>query len=581
MIWENYQANQGEFQKILSGQIPSAKTLEKTKNKNLILAMTGNGPKTFNYWASNDATSSQVAGLMYEGLLRYDPLSGQMLPSLAKGYSVENNGRKIIIELRRGLQWSDGEILDAEDILFTWNQIIGQSYDMSGARETVLINGQFPHIYAPDSYTIVFELADIFAPFLGKLSYPIAPEHYFAKHLAGEQGQDNKRKAFLSLMGTKDDPAQFPVSGAYQLHKYSRQERIEYRANPYYFRFDRAGHRLPYLPKLTYKLISGDLEFFKFTAGEFPMLGLTGEKIPLLRRSKTKKPFKIYDLGAANTTVFIAFNLSRKGNPPEPQRTWFNDKRFRQALSLAVNRQTMIDTIYLGVASPLCLIMSENGLFFHRELHQRVCQAQPDLERARRLLSQAGFVREGDQLYDAKGHPVVIGLFTNAGSVTDTMSPRELMSTMLKEQWAKLGIKLEPKVIEFNNLVGRVSGTRDWQTIILGLTGGDLLEPHGSANVFQSNGRLHLYDLRDPGDQFTPRPWEAQIDRLITAATRYNQFEERAKYYYQMQEILWEQMPMIYLVSPQVFVAVSEDLANFTPTKLAGYQYNLDQWFFE
>lgn len=570
-----------EYKQILTGEVPSKKELKLKENQSLILSMTGN-PKTFNYWASNDATSHALAGVMYTGLLETNAYTGNKLPLLAKEYKLENNGKKIIITLRQGLKWSDNKPITADDVIFTWNNIIKNSLETSGTRESVLVNNKFPNIYSPDKYTIIFETNDVFAPFLGSLSYPIAPKHYFAPHLKNKSLSEQK-KIFASLMGTSGDINSFVTSGAYKLTKYTPYERIEYKQNPNYFILDKEGNKLPYFKKLIYKVLnSSDLELFKFSAGEFPLLSITGDKLPLFRKIKPKKDFIIYDLGTSNSTSFVSFNLSNQGIPAKPVSTWFADKYFRQALRMSINRQAMIDTIYLGSANPLCLNTSENALYFNKELHNTQCHTNPRLEQAKELLKSHGYKYRVGKLYDKNNNHIAFKLYTNASSITDTISPRELLAESIKKQWKDLGITVDLKIIEFNNLVGRITQTRDWEAMILGLTGGDLLEPHGGANVHLSNGRLHLYNLRKPEDKNNkPLNWEKQIDNLVWAGTKHTEYSQRKNNYHKIQEIMWEQSPMIYLVSPSSFVAVNNNLVNFEPTKLGGISHNRDQWYFK
>ncbi|MCM1265132.1 MAG: ABC transporter substrate-binding protein, partial [Candidatus Gastranaerophilales bacterium] len=88
----------------------------------LVSSTIGEGPKTFNPFTSTDATSSAMADMMYDGLFSTNPMNGEVTPKLAK--SVEIKGNKYIVHLRRGIKWSDGKPITADDVMFTWKDII-------------------------------------------------------------------------------------------------------------------------------------------------------------------------------------------------------------------------------------------------------------------------------------------------------------------------------------------------------------------------------------------------------------------------------------------------------------------------
>ncbi len=547
----------------------------------LVLALSGSGPKTFNIWAAADSTSSSASALMFSGLVERNPWNGEIIPHLAESYAASNGGKTITVNLRRGLKWSDGEPITSKDVLFTWNTILKGGFERLGARESVLVEGEFPEVKALDDYTVSFTAKRTFAPLLGELSYPIAPAHYFEKKLSKVKPTEQKQ-FFSTIWSASADINDIVVSGPFKLKTYRVGERIEYEANPHFFVVDKAGRRLPYLKKLIYAIIpSNDLELFKFAAGEIPIIGLDTETLPLISKLSVKKPYTIYNAGPSDASSFVVFNMSRRGNVPKHLQEWFNNRNFRRALEYALERQTIIDSVFQGVGSPLCFSFNPKSIYFNKSL-QPQCRNKADLEKAEELLKKEGFRKDKNgQLIDSKGKLVKFTLYTNAGSATDTNSPRELMAILIKEQWAKLGIKIDVKVIEFNNLVVRVMQTGDWQAVLMGLTGGDPFEPNSSANVFYSNSRLHIFDQRPAGEKATDiRPWEAEIDKALAEGAAKLEFTERKPYYDKVQQILWDESPMIYLVTPQTLLAAQEkNIGNFRPSKLSGATYNVEQWY--
>ncbi len=572
-----------EYKQLLSGQAGK-------KGGMLVLGLGGTGPKTFNTWAATDGVSSAVASPMFNGLTERDPWTGKIIPNLAKSFETLEGGKKIIVHLRNGIQWSDGKEITSEDVLFTWNVILQQGFERLGARESLLVDGQFPTVTAPDKYTVIVETPRVFAPLLGELGYPIAPAHFFkpilqkaAQGLTPEKALEKQKQVFSTIWGTNIDPKTMVVSGPFKLSSYRIGERIEYIANPKYFVLDSEKQRLPYLQKLVYLIAPNDLEIFKFASGEIPLINLDPETLPLIKTIPIKKPYKIYDQGPSGTMTFVAFNMSRRGTVPKEVSLWFNNTNFRKALSVAIDRQSLINSIYQGIGSPLCLSTETNSIYFHKQLSKN-CSGKGNLKLAEEILHKEGFRKGNDGLLKDKQNNIVrFSIYTNAGSATDANSPRELMAVLIKEEWKKLGIQVDLKVLEFNNLVVRIMQTGDWQTVIMGFGGGDLFEPNSSANTLYSNSRLHIFDQREQGKEVTDiRPWEEEIDNSLIQGTKYIDFEQRKNYYYKIQELIWKENPMIYLITPQVLLAAQTDnIGNFMPSKLTGATYNLEQWYFK
>ena len=145
----------------------------------LISSTIGEGPKTFNPFNSKDNTSSTMAGIMYDGLLTTNPITGQPAPKLAKSYTISPDGKTYTIKLRKGIQWSDGKPITADDVVFTWRDIIFAGMGETSTRDSIVIDGKLPTVRKLDNYTVEFVTPKPFAPFIRMLSTPIAPKHVF------------------------------------------------------------------------------------------------------------------------------------------------------------------------------------------------------------------------------------------------------------------------------------------------------------------------------------------------------------------------------------------------------------------
>ena len=539
----------------------------------IVSSTIGEGPKTFNPFTSTDATSSTMADMMYDGLFTTNPMTGKVLPKLAK--SIDIKGNHYIIHLRKGVIWSDGKPITADDVIFTWKDIIFAGLGNTSTRDGMIIEGELPKIRKIDDYTVEFIIKRQFAPFLRMLSAPIAPKHYFSK----DKNWQNNFNRFLS---TNINPKDIVSSGAYRLKEYVPAQRVIFEKNPNYYMINKNGEKLPYLDKIIY-LIVGDInnQILKFEAGELDEISLKGGDVARYKAKESASDYVIYNLGADNGTMFIAVNMNtryRKENGkikyfvPIKKQRWFNDTNFRKAIDYAIDRDSMVQNIANGMATPLFTAESPNGIYYNSKIkgHKR------DINKAKNLLKNSGFSFKNGQLYDKYGNQVEIDLSTNAGN-----TEREALGVMVKQDLADIGIKVNFKPIEFNSLVNKITNSFDWDLIILGLTGSPV-EPHNGKNVWYSSGPLHLFNQRQPNQPLKDiRPWEKRIDELFEKAALKLSFSERKKYYDEYQQIIYNEAPIIYLYSPIRIYAIRRKIKNLYPSTLSGLIYNLEELYID
>ena len=143
----------------------------------LIISTIGEGPKTFNPCNTKDATSASMAGILFDGLLTTDAITGEVIPLMAKSFEIKGND--YIITLRKGLKWTDGKPITADDIMYTYEDIVFKGLGNTATRDAMMIKGKLPELFKVDDYTVKFTTPEPFAPFLRQLTYPIVPKHYF------------------------------------------------------------------------------------------------------------------------------------------------------------------------------------------------------------------------------------------------------------------------------------------------------------------------------------------------------------------------------------------------------------------
>ena len=130
----------------------------------LVTSTIGEGPKTFNPFNAKDNTSATMAEIMYDGLVTTHPKTGEVIPKLAKAFKI--SGNNYIIELRKGIKWSDGKEITADDVIFTWRDIIFAGYGNTSTRDSMVIAGQLPTVEKIGEYEVKFTTPQPFAPFL-------------------------------------------------------------------------------------------------------------------------------------------------------------------------------------------------------------------------------------------------------------------------------------------------------------------------------------------------------------------------------------------------------------------------------
>lgn len=532
----------------------------------------GEGPKTFNPFNSKDNISSLMSDVMYDGLLTTDPDTGAPIPKLAKSFEI--NGNDYIIHLRRGIKWSDGREITADDVLFTWQNIIFDGYGNTSTRDSLIIDGKLPTVKKLDKYTVKFTTVKPFAPFIRMLSSPIAPKHVFEP--AVKKGKDY----FYTFFSTNTDPKNFVTSGAFKLKEYVPAQRVVFERNPNYYIINKNNEKLPYLNRLVYFIV-GDLnnEVLKFEGGELDVIGLQGANVARFKERESYSDYKIYNLGPNTGTMFLTMNLNDRKNKdgkfyvdPMKQR-WFRDINFRLACDYAMDRKNMVLNIANGLGAPLFTAESLNSIFLNENLQSY----ERNIEKSKELLKNAGY------LWDKKGHlrdkynnHVEFDLYTNAGN-----TEREAIGVMVKQDLEDLGMKVNFKPVEFNTLVNKLVNTLDWDMVIMGLTGSPL-EPNGGKNVWMSDGTLHMFNQRLEEDKLSKRlDWEKEIDEMYTKGALATGFEERKKYYDEYQRIAYEQKPFIYIYSPIIISAIRTKFKNIYPSSLTGMTYNLEEIYID
>jgi len=515
------------------------------------------GPKSFNPHLAAETSTTDLTDILFEGLVRLDRTNGDVIPHLARDFEISDDGTELTFHLRRGVQWHDGEEFTADDVIFTLDVIYAPD-SQSNARTGLHIDGEPMEYEKIDDYTVQMTLPRVHSPILYNMGFNIVPEH-----LLGEAFRDGR---FNETWTLASDTADIIGTGAFKLDSYRVDQELVIVRNSSYWQEDNAGNQLPYLSRVIYKYYPNqDTAVLAFFSGEFDYMGIPATHFTEFEDREPNLPFAIVEAGPNPGTTFIVFNQNPEGIDP-PALNWFQDKEFRQALAYAVDRQTILE-----------IEMNNRGYIQHSPINMRnefflnpdVKEYHFDLDRAHEKLEAAGYTLGDDgRRYDPEGNHVEFELNTNTG-----VAIRQTTGELFQEDLGELGITVTFNLINFNVLVDKLMQNFDWEAIIIGLTG--TFDPNGGANTWMSHGNLHMWH---PLQEEPVTEWETRIDELFVNAQRTMDWDERQKYYYEFQEIVAEQVPLIYTVNAEVNVAVRDHLRNAIPSDISGGMPSAWNW---
>jgi peptide/nickel transport system substrate-binding protein len=511
-------------------------------------------PRTFNPILAQETTSTGPLGSLFDGLVEDNGETTQTEPALAESWTVSKDGRTWTFVLRQGLQWSDGAPLTADDVLFTFRVIYDKRIPNSLA-DVLTVAGKPIDVTKVDSRTVRFHTAEPFGPFLRSIGIPILPRHkLLAAYEAGR---------FTQTWGVNTPPRELVGSGPYIMTEYRPAQRIVYVRNPHYWKVDMAGHRLPYIDRIILTIVPDQNALrLLFQAGQTDSYAVRPREYAEFKRGEKAGHYTVYDGGPTFGTEFLTFNENPRSGLPAYKLKWFQTQKFRQAVSYAIDRRAIINEVYAGHAIPQYGPESPADKFFY---NPHVMKYPYNPAKALELLAESGFRKGPDGvLRDSEGHPVQFVISTNADN-----PDRVAIANIIRQDLARLGMQVILAPEAFNTLVNKLVESYQWEAVVLGLTGG--IDPHNGQNVWKSSGSLHMWN---PKQAHPATRWEAEVDRYFNLAATTVDQNRRRDYYFKYQEIIAEEVPVIYTAIPNAYVAVRNKFGNIHFTAFGGPFWN-------
>ncbi|MGD0349634.1 MAG: ABC transporter substrate-binding protein [Verrucomicrobiota bacterium] len=534
-------------------------------------------PKTFNPIMANEASSIDICRYMFWSLLNFDVPAQEIKPGLAELWTNSPDGKTWTFKLRKNLRWSDGAPLTADDVVFTWNEIIYNPAINTVTRDPFIIDGKIFTVTKLDDLTIRVVTPEIYAPFweLFGASVPIMPKHILANAVADG--------TFTSAYGVNTKPEHIVGSGPYRLKEYKAAQSTLLERNPYFLEVDKQGQRLPYFDNVIFTVVPDvNAMSLRFLSGESDADDLIDlYDYDRFRTESAKGRFQLLEPGIGLEKRFFWFNQNTNVNPTtgqpyvDPKKLkWFRNVKFRQACSYAIDRERIIKSIYSGRAIPACGFETPGNKKWY---NPNVAQYPHDLTKARALLKEIGIEdRKGDGLLeDADGNPIEFVLNTMTGSTA-----REKTALLIASDLEKLGFKVIVQPMEFNTLINKIEDTCDYDCVLLGLVPDTSADPSDMLPVIKSSGFTHFWF---PREKTPSTDWEARLDYLMDAQMKTLDYAERKRDYDEVQSILAEQVPLIYTGTPFFYAAIRSDIGNIRPTPLSYYRvtWNAEELYFK
>ena len=543
-----------------------AKGISGRAGGNLVVALRTE-PKTLNPVLSVDATSREVIGMLNADLVHINRRTQRTEPALAKSWTISRDGRRYILRLRKGIKFSDGVPFTADDVVFSFQLYLDEKLH-SPQRDLLILDDKPIVVRKISAYTVEFDLPKPYGPaerlFDGLAMMP--------RHLLQAPYREGK---LAQMWATSSAPKDMAGLGPFRLKEYVPGQRMVLEKNPNYWKNDAHGNRLPYLAELTFVFVPNeDAQVLKFQSKETQIIErVSSDNFAVLDRGASASGECMADLGPGLEFTFLFFNLNslEAGKAPqlEAKQAWFRDLKFRQAVSLAMDRKSMARLVYGGRATPIWGNVTPGDKLW---MNSSLPHPERSLTAARALLSSDGFSWDaGGQLVDSQKHPVSFTIL-----VSSSNAQRSKMATIAQDDLKQLGMDVQVVPMEFRALVDRLLNTKDYEAALMNLVNGDV-DPTPEMSLWLSSGETHLWDL---GESKPATPWEAELDRLMQEQMVARDFATRKKLYDRVQQIVSQNLPFVFLLSPNILVGAQADVGNFQPGILEPYAlWNADELY--
>ena len=470
-------------------------------------------PSRLNPILANDSASSEISDWLFNGLFKYDK-DGNPTVDLAKSYNFETP-TKLIIKLRDNVLWHDKEKFTSKDIIFTYEKIIDPKVFNS-------IKSNFQEVQsvkALDDYTIEVIYKKPYFKAIETWMVGILPYHLLKNDKDLMTSSFNKNP-----IGT----------GSYKLKEFKQGQDIELIANEDYF------EGKPKIEKILYQFLPDpNTSFLYLKQQKLDIGGLSPIQVDRQLDDNFKNNYTIMQKPSFSFS-YLGFNLKSEK---------FKDIKVRQALSLAINRQELVDILFFGYGK-VCNGPFLPGSFAYNEEIKTITQ---DINKAKELLKEAG--------YD-ENNPFSFEVVTNTGN-----DIRINAALILQYQLQKAGIKMNIRVMEWQAFLNTVVHPRNFEAVLLGWS--MALMPDAYPIWHSSSNKLGGFNFVSYENK--------EVDNLIEKGNNTVNREELGKIYKEIFKIVTDDLPYLFLYIPDSISAVNKNIKNVEPS-FVGIMHNQKDW---
>ena len=547
-----------------------------------VFVLTGN-PRTFNAMMANETSSTDITDHnLFTYLVHYDNAKQQQIPMIAKSWETSADGLTWTFHLRRGAKFSDGHPLTSSDVLFSAQVALDETLHPA-IQDQLKINDRPFEFSAPDPHTVVVRTQTPSATMLVAMGgLKIMPRHVLEEPF--------KNGNFGSAYNLNTPPDQIVTSGPWRVVQYVPGERTVLGRNPYWFGVDKANKRLPYLNELVYLIVPDqDAADLKFRAGELHAVdNVKPENYRWYADNQKTGNYTLYSLGPEMNNRFFWFNLNRvqpplRGQALPPGKSvgdsvvdpvkyaWFSNPTFRHAVSMAIDREALIRSVFFGEGTKNWSISGPSNKEWHTS---DIPKYDYNLVESKRLLATLGFAdrNRNGVLEDTRGNEIVFQLKTNADN---TM--RVATANFIRDDLAKVGIRVILSPIDFSSLISNLRNDLQYEAILMGNQSGVPPDPANAQNFLRSSGLSHYHFVKQ---QKPSTAEEARNDALVDKLVTTLDMAERKAIWKEIQTIWNEQGWMVWLPILNVKIPVSDRFGNVRPSVMAHrVLWNIDQVF--
>jgi peptide/nickel transport system substrate-binding protein len=474
---------------------------------------------------ATDSASHAVAGQIYNGLVKYDK-NLAIVGDLAESFDISNDGLTITFHLRHGVKWHDGAPFTSRDVLYTYRVIIDPKTPTAYAEDFK----QVKSLAAPDDYTIRVTYGSPFAPALASWGTNILPAHLLT-------GQDI----------TKSPLARKPVgTGPYIFKEWIAGQKIVLEANPVYF------EGRPYIDRYIYRIIPDtSTMYMELKAGAIDLMSLT--PVQYARQTTSQRftaQFNKFRYPSSGY-LYMGYNL---------RHPLFGDKRIRQAITAAINKDELIHGVLFGMGQKAHGPIVPGRWAYNPNIKDIAYNPKYAAE----LLAQAGWKdKNADGILVKDGKPFQFTILTNQGN-----QQRLLSAQIIQQRLKFIGIDVKIRIVEWATFLKEYIDKGNFEVVML------------AWNISQDPD---MYDVwhsskTNPGELNFVGFKNAEVDRLLVDGRSTFDMEKRKKAYFRIQEILAEEQPYTFLYVPDSLPVVSARIRGVEPAP-AGIAHNQIKWY--